>query len=468
MSRAARLFHSKSDQTLYSRITPSSDQFATQQARWNDLADFLKSRLKDDTGYAMSTWLQGSYKFDTQIRPWESGAEFDIDLGLYFEWSGDDDDGEYEPEGFKELVQNALLDYADDSENDASGVADPKERCCRIAFKPDFHIDVPSYHLDRGADRRALATETRGWEESDPKAVYTWFKDLHGDVADRAQLRRLVCYSKMCAALKIEDETARPSSIMLTVLVAEAFGELDRSDLTDDDDVLEKTITVVADRLDADTEVPNPADTGENLNRLTADASKDLVARLREFEDTARRANTATSEESAAEIWTEAFEHFFPMPEDVDGENGGERSEATVAKSTALAAYAFDPRIYIRAVSRDNDSYVRDGVNSIATIVKNCSIHFELINADELPAGASVRWTVRNRGHDAWSKNDIGHFAGAERTADEHSAYNGNHAMDITVYQWGRIIGRRRVEINVRGGVVPPRNKPMKRILRRR
>lgn len=468
MSRAARLFHSKSEQTLYARITPSSDQFATQQARWNDLADFLKSRLKDDTGYTMSTWLQGSYKFDTQIRPWECGAEFDIDLGLYFEWAGDDDDGDYEPEGFKEFVQNALLDYADDDENDASGVADPKERCCRIAFKPDFHIDVPCYHLDRSADRRALATENRGWEDSDPKAIYTWFKDLHDDPNDRAQLRRLVCYFKMWAALKIEDESARPSSIMLTALVAEAFGELDRSDLVDDDDVLEKTITAVADRLHGDAEVPNPADTGENLNRLTSKSSNDLVARLREFEDTARRANATTSEESASEIWTEAFEHFFPMPEDVDGEGEDERSQANVAKSTALVAYTFDPRIYIRAVSKDNDSYVRDGVNSIATIVKNCSIHFELVNADELPAGASVRWTVRNRGHDAWSKNDIGHFAGAERTADEHSAYNGNHAMDVTVYQWGRIIGRRRVEINVRGSVMPPRNKPSKRIFRRR
>src|SRR3569623_117743 len=103
MSRAARLFNSKSDQSLYARITPSADQFATQQARWNDLADFLKSRLKDDAGYPTSTWLQGSYKFDTQIRPWESGAEFDIDLGLYFEWAGDDESGDYEPDGFKEL-----------------------------------------------------------------------------------------------------------------------------------------------------------------------------------------------------------------------------------------------------------------------------------------------------------------------------------------------------------------------------
>ena len=194
MSCAARLFNSKSDQTLYARITPSEEQFATQQARWNDLRDFLKSRLKEDTSYPISSWLQGSYKFDTQIRPSASGAQFDIDLGIYFEWSGNDDEGDYDPEGFKQLVQHALLDYADDEGNDASAVDDPKERCCRISFKPDFHIDVPCYHLDRGADHRALATETKGWEPSDPKTIYKWFKELFDDPTDRALMRRLVCY----------------------------------------------------------------------------------------------------------------------------------------------------------------------------------------------------------------------------------------------------------------------------------
>lgn len=469
MSVAARLFHSKSEQTLYARITPSSEQFEKQQARWNDLADFLKSRLKDDTGYPMSTWLQGSYKFGTQIRPWEMGAEFDIDLGLYFEWAGDDDDGDYDPEGFKQFVQNALLDYADDSDNDASSVADPKERCCRIAFKPDFHIDVPCYHLDRGADRRSLATETKGWEASDPKAIYTWFKALYDDAGDRAQLRRLVCYLKMWAALKVEVESDRPSSIMLTVLVAETFGEIDRSTWVDDDDVLEKVITKIADRLDGDTGAPNPVDRGENLNRLSSQANQDLRTRLREFEDTARRANAATSETTAAEIWTEAFEHFFPMPEDVDDESAtDDRADASTARSTALVAYSFDPHIRIRAVSKDNDNYVREGIDSLPTIVKNCRIRFELINADQLPVGATVRWTVRNRGHEAWSKNDIGHLGGDGYIAEEHSAYNGSHAMDLAVYQWGRIIGRRRVEINVRGGVMPARNLPNKRTFRRR
>ncbi len=346
MSRAAHLFHSKSDQTLYTRITPSIEQFTTQQARWNDLADFLKSRLREDAGYSTSTWLQGSYKFDTQIRPWEAGAEFDIDLGLYFEWAGDDEDGDYGPEGFKEFVQNALADYAEDTENDASGIEEPKERCCRVAFKPDFHIDVPCYHLDRGADRRALATATKGWEASDPKAIYKWFKELHDDKDNRAQLRRMVCYLKMWAALKIEDDASRPSSIMLTVLAAEAFDDLDRLVSTDDDDVLERLVTAIADRLGGRAEVPNPVATEENLNRLAQQAANELKTRLREFEDTARRANAATSSETAAEIWTEAFGHFFPLPEDIgDEDQASARAEGTVAKSTALVAYSFDPQI---------------------------------------------------------------------------------------------------------------------------
>lgn len=469
MSCAARLFNSKSEQTLYVRITPSKEQFATQQSRWNDLRDFLKLRLKEDTGYPMSSWLQGSYKFDTQIRPWDSGAEFDIDLGLYFEWAGNDEDGDYDPEGFKQFVQNALLDYADDEDNDATGVDDPKERCCRITFKPDFHIDVPCYHLDPGADRRALATETKGWEESDPKAIYKWFKELLEDTADRALLRRLVCYMKMWMALKL-DEASRPSSITITVLVGEALRDLNRSEATDDDDLLELVITAIADRLDGSVIVSNPVNTTEDLNRLGADAMAALRSRLRDLEDTARRANAMTTEANAAEIWTEAFEHFFPMPEDLDDDEAGavaSGSRAGLATGTAVMAYAFDPQIRVRAVSKDNAAFAKEGLNSLPTIVKNCSIRFELVNADQMPLGSVVRWTVRNRGHEAWNKNDIGHYSGDAFVTEENSAYNGNHAMDLTVYQYGRIIGRRRVEINVRGIAMPPRNLPNRRIFRR-
>ncbi|MGK2911344.1 MAG: nucleotide-binding domain-containing protein [Sphingobium sp.] len=119
-------------------------------------------------------------------------------------------------------------------------------------------------------------------------------------------------------------------------------------------------------------------------------------------------------------------------------------------------------------MSKDNENYIKEGTNSLPTIVKNCSLRFELINANLLPSGSAVRWTVRNRGHEAWNKNDIGHNSGDAFVVEEHSAYNGNHAMDLTVYQYGRIIGRRRIEINVRGQAMSARNLPNKRIFRRR
>ena len=220
--------------------------------------------------------------------------------------------------------------------------------------------------------------------------------------------------------------------------------------------------------LDDDPQVLNPAAKSENLNRLADDATSNLRSKLREFEDTARRANAAANEANAAEIWTEAFEHFFPMPEDVEEDATAVRSHAGFAKSTALVAYSFDPQIHVRASSKDNDAYVREGTNHLPQVLKNCTIDFRLVNADRLPSGASLRWTVRNNGHDAWNRNDIGHFAGDGVTASESSAYNGKHAMDLTVYQYGRIIGRRRIEVDVRGGTMPARNLPRKRLFNRR
>ncbi|MBX4388981.1 hypothetical protein K4H03_23185, partial [Mycobacterium tuberculosis] len=112
-------------------------------------------------------------------------------------------------------------------------------------------------------------------------------------------------------------------------------------ELTDDDDALERIITAIADRLDADSQVLNPVDQDENLNRLSAQATANLRQLLRELEETARRANAATNEATAAEIWTEAFEHFCPMPEDFDkvGDSEDSGARTSVSMSTAVVAY---------------------------------------------------------------------------------------------------------------------------------
>lgn len=70
-------------QTLHRRIVPSEEQFTEQQERWNDLRDYLVDDLNEKTGLSIYSWLQGSYKFGTQVRPKNPTEEFDIDLCIY-------------------------------------------------------------------------------------------------------------------------------------------------------------------------------------------------------------------------------------------------------------------------------------------------------------------------------------------------------------------------------------------------
>lgn len=461
MSQSAKLFYQadSESETLHRRITPTDDQFRSQKERWNCLAEFLSERLAEDSGYPIRTWLQGSYKFGTQIRPSGRGAEFDIDLGIYFEWKGEPEEGAHAPEELKAFVQEALIDYQGDDDNEATSVTDPKERCCRIAFAPDFHIDVPCYHLDSERDARALATENKGWEVSDPKQIYEWFKNCHDD-GSRKKLRRLIRYLKMWAALRIAD-AERPSSILLTVLAAEAFDILDLDEVVDDDDILEQVAVLIADRLDEDLTFQNPVNADEDVNRLEVEAVIELVAKLSDLASIGERARLSVDISAAAEIWSEAFDQFFPMPEDT------EEGIDALAKRQAIAVYAYTPDITVTARPRDNRNIKpMRGLNEIQPVPKNCNINFTIERPDLLPAGCKLKWTVRNNGREAAIENDMGHVAGTGTSVERHTAYNGDHAMDLTIFLGGRPVGRRRITVKVRGPAIPPRNPPRRRFIR--
>lgn len=426
------------------RVRPSDEQYDAQKDRWNDLRGHLAEDLAIRSGYTIATWLQGSYKFGTQVRPADLNAEFDIDLGVYFTWQGEPDEGGYSAQELKHLVHLSLHDYVADEGNEADKVSPPKNRCERVHFLADFHIDVPAYHLDSGRDARSLATEENGWERSDPKAIYRWWKEAV-DEAVRPRARRLVRYFKMWAALRLS-EGARPSSIMLTVLVGEAFAEADASSLSGDDEYFRAVLSIILSRLQRSAEVQNPVDHEEDLNRLSAKANEGLVDALDGLLSIADRAIAAASKAEAADIWTEAFDHFFPIPEE---------EESTLSASRALVPIQFVPEVAIEATV---GSQTIRGFNRIGPIPKGCSLTFTLANAASLPAGATVSWVVRNSGEEAELENDLGHRNANSQSAVESTAYRGSHSMDVAVRLSGRLIGRRRVPVTVSGLGVPARN----------
>lgn len=457
MSKASGLFFkaNSEDETLHRRVTPTDEQFELQQTRWNELADYLRADLNDKTGYPIRTWLQGSYKFATQVRPPRKGEEYDIDLGLYFLWQGGLEAGDHTPEELRQKVQESLLRYARIAE-DVLQVADPKPRCCRVHYGGDFHVDVPCYYLDSDQDIRVLATD-HGWEHSDPKAIYKWFKDQFED-SERARLRRQIRYVKSWAGLRFQlDGGGRPSSLLLTVLVAQAVLSMEQDERSlPDDDLLHLVLARIRARLARSMVVANPVSASENLNRLPEADANAFRAAITDFHQIADAAVAAKDEITAADMWSRAFEHFFPMPSVL--------SASTKNSSGALIKTSSDiesvPNIIVSAVSEVNPNLVYKGTNQIGPIPKNCRIRFSVESPESLPAGTIVEWVARNQGAEAEAENDMGHRGRPGMTWNDRSAYVGTHFMDVMFRHGGKLVGLQRVPVIISGVPAPRRNPP--------
>lgn len=446
MGIAASLFYStsKDKQTLHRRIIPTDEQREAQQQRWNDLADYLKAELKIRSGYSIYSWLQGSYKFATQLRPLSIDDEFDIDLGIYFQWQGKPHQGSLSPLQLKTMVQECMELYAQ-GQDDIIKIASPKMRCNRLHYKGDFHIDTPTYHLDNSRDMRALATEDNQWEDSDPKAIYVWFKNKIPE-SIRDQVRRLIRYLKAWASLNLKEGEGKPSAILLTILVAESYAILSEAERSSDDEALAGIIRLILARLKRNPRVCNPVNLTEIISdRLGKNGITALQAHMEAFHDLTQKALAVTTDVEAADLWSTIYKHFFPLPEARE-----EIVNFSASRQDSLLRQVFIPTIFVTA-ERKKFLFQRtnkwNNIDFIGPIPKDCSITFKLMNSELLPHNSTVEWTVRNEGTEAEMNNDLGHPAGKGLVVTERSFYKGIHYMDCVVRHYGRVIGVKRVKV---------------------
>ena len=453
MVRIPNYFYSTDSekQTLHRRITPSQDQKENQQIKWNDLCDFLKDKLNQKTNYSIESWIQGSFKIKTQVRPTSKDDDFDIDLGIYFEWEGESEDGNFSPKELKDFVQDELKKYSEEDTDVIKVLEPPKKRCSRIKYKDNFHIDVPSYHENKDSDKRKLATEDDIWEESDPKAFYSWFINKFEEDENR-QVRRIIKYFKILTRLHLNDP---PSSVLLTVLVSEAYESCSEEEVDGDDLAIKSVAEKIISRLEKSIEVNNPVNLDEDLNRLSEEEIDLFFEFLDDVVNTSNSAFDSPSEATTSIIWGNIFKHFFPITDSV--ETGGEKS---------LVPMKFVPDILVTVNStKARTFFSKTGHNGIDSIPADCKIQFLLTNYNQLPVGSKINWMVRNEGSEAEYKNDLGHVGYQEvdkpYLAEEHSSYAGTHFMDISITSpLGEIIGFRRIPVGISGQFFPPRNKP--------
>jgi hypothetical protein len=386
MGKAASLFNGAGTQTLIKRITPTEEQRNFLQAQWNALGEYLRTTLAEKSGLPVSTWLQGSYKYGTLIRPVQIEDEYDVDVGVYFEWR--DNSAGFTARELRELVQREVCAYQAKCPEMLRVETPAKERCSRAIYSGRFHIDLPVYHIEPRKGKRRLACLSGEWEDSDPKTFYQWFKnEFNGDY--REQVRRLVRYLKAWVTIVFENAPeARPSSILLTVLVSDAYKSV-RSQcwgLPADDDALIIVVKKMFARLCDKSFVACPIDKRENLNRIPSNSWNAFMIRLRCLRDAAELAEHATEEVGAALAWSEAFSFLMPMPDVASVEFVDEGSA-----SSLLPAPDIDIEIVTK--SGQKDMYVHR--NYVANVFVGSVLHLAIARPSELPDHATVEWTVR-------------------------------------------------------------------------
>lgn len=154
---------------------------------------------------------QGSYSLGTMIRT--KSDYCDIDFGLRFF-------------PFPNLTSITLQKYVKEALtniNQSSPVC--KNKCIRIKYKGDYHLDITIYGL-KGLNQTPFLATRNGWEESDPSKFKKWFDEEGNN--NLHQLRRIVKYIKAWSDFKGKGLL---KGIVITVLAAECFVPRKRDDL---------------------------------------------------------------------------------------------------------------------------------------------------------------------------------------------------------------------------------------------
>jgi hypothetical protein len=462
MGAAAKYFFSTSvdADTLNKRVRPSDAQRDFLKSNKDALKLHLESDLRRRCGYSVSTWLQGSYKLHTLVRP-IYGGDYDVDVGVYVAWGS----GEIPlaPRDLRDHTQDSLQEFARQSETTCEVIDPPKQRCSRVKYDKHFHIDTPIYHHNSDTGVARLATMDDEWELSDPEKMVEWFQGRL-DGAERAQARRLVRYLKAWAALRFRsDQEARPSSLLLTVLSVDAYAENVEGRDLEDDDALQEVVTSMVDRLALSTAVANPvgSDADGDLNRLSSEGEERFLQALDELLEVCERATSNVDEGAAVAAWTDAFDFLFPLP-DTEGlvEADAQQSAMVATPTIAIDVYEADGR---RARSYEGEvDFARIGQ----------TLKFRITNPRILSAGSTIRWVVRNTGDHAYSENDLGHswMDQGELERTEHVAYSGLHFMDCEIRVGGRIRSISRIPVTVTSMPSPVRrpSRPAYTLINRR
>jgi len=256
------------------------------------LSEFC-SNDEDVSKAKIDLYVQGSYALETGIKPLI--GEFDVDVILLIDLTKRPYDQQNPKAILSWLAERAKLDKK------WQGAISPKDRCVRITYSGDFHIDVVPAILYSNKLIGIPNKAEDSWEFSNPKGYIEYFVELNKQA--KTDIRDAVKLFKYWRDNKF-GEKSMPNSMLLTTLTCAGY-PTGTSSLADAFTIQLENLKAICDNNLSKPTVENPSLTGEDLARDWDDeAYRIFKDKVTSAAAKAREALNNDNLEKSKELWT--------------------------------------------------------------------------------------------------------------------------------------------------------------------
>ena len=251
----------------------------------------------------VALFQQGSVAINTAVIPIKQGDEFDADAVIVLdisEWSRE----RQEPSNVIRWFANRLR-----NNHNFRGKVREKNRCVRINYAGDFHLDVvPAQSEKTGSILIPTKEEWTPWKRTNPMGYIEWVKSV--DAKSGGKFCRIVKMLKHWRNLKMGRDTA-PKSIILTTLVGRCFETGDVVGSTSDAETLVDVMEALNRNLKnclSKPRVCNPSLESEDLaENWDGEHFRIFKEKFDWATRKARQAYDETEKEKSIKFWQELF-----------------------------------------------------------------------------------------------------------------------------------------------------------------
>ncbi|MET3205299.1 UNVERIFIED_ORG: hypothetical protein ABIB21_002093 [Arthrobacter sp. UYEF13] len=433
------------DQLLTESVNLNKTRLTQLDSRVGSITEALKGSPHLG-GRILDTVPQGSWAHKTIIRPPED-IEFDADFLVQL---AEDTDGNDNPRSYADAVWSAIS-----SHSTYGPMATKKDRCVRVSYANDCHIDIVTYVVLASGRQVIVNRNSNEFEDTNPVGFTEWIQEK--DDLTNGNLRKVI---RLLKYLRDHQEAFSIKSVLLTTIVGNLVDAW-RVNGTDKYEDVPSTLVNLVEDLDrwlqsqwSKPSIADPACPATTFDhRWTEPQFEAFRARIHRLAPRIREAYGASTVSESVTGWRAVFGQAFPD---------------SVSALTASSTAALLPTNEVRMNRAPNEQFIEDmfpvsdsyrlsmacevspprelnraGRRALKArggrVPKQYSLRFKVTDTS-VPAPFQVFWKVRNHGGEAMARGslrgeitkDTGQH---ERT--ESTLYAGNHYVECYIVKDG-------------------------------